>query len=53
MIQLQRFHKQNLHANARMGAREIRRYCAVNEQAETLLETAINKLGLPTLAFSS
>ena len=30
IIQLQRFHKRNLHANARMGAREIRRYCTVS-----------------------
>ena len=52
VIQLQRFHKRNLHANARMGAREIRRYCAVNEQAEKLLETAINKLGLSARAYS-
>jgi magnesium chelatase family protein len=32
VIQLQRFHKRNLHANARMGAREIRRHCIVNEK---------------------
>jgi magnesium chelatase family protein len=51
-IQLQRFHKRNLHANARMGAREMRRYCTVNEQAEKLLETAINKLGLSARAYS-
>jgi magnesium chelatase family protein len=51
-LQLQRFHKRNLHANARMGAREIRRYCTVNEQAEKLLETAINKLGLSARAYS-
>jgi magnesium chelatase family protein len=35
-----------------MGAREIRRYCTVNEQAEKLLETAINKLGLSARAYS-
>jgi magnesium chelatase family protein len=35
-----------------MGAREIRRYCNVNEQAEKLLETAINKLGLSARAYS-
>jgi magnesium chelatase family protein len=35
-----------------MGAREIRRQCTVNEQAEKLLETAINKLGLSARAYS-
>jgi magnesium chelatase family protein len=35
-----------------MGTREIRRYCSVNEDAEKLLETAINKLGLSARAYS-
>ena len=35
-----------------MGARDIRRYCNVDEQAEKLLETAINKLGLSARAYS-
>ena len=29
-----------------MGARDIKRPCSVNDDAEKLLETAINKLGL-------
>ena len=51
-IQLQRFDKTKLHANAQMGTREIKRYCAVKEDAEKLLETAINKLGLSARAYS-
>ena len=51
-IQLQRFDKSKIHANAQMGTREIKRYCAVNENAEKLLETAINKLGLSARAYS-
>ena len=51
-IQLQRFEKSKLHANAQMGTREIKRYCAVKEDAERLLETAINKLGLSARAYS-
>src|SRR5262245_33243125 len=51
-IQLQRFDKTKLHANAQMGTREIKRYCAVQEDAERLLETAINKLGLSARAYS-
>jgi magnesium chelatase family protein len=35
-----------------MGARDIKRYCAVNDDAERLLETAINKLGLSARAYS-
>ena len=50
--QLQRFEKTKVHANAQMGTREIKRYCAVNADAEKLLETAINKLGLSARAYS-
>ena len=52
MVQLHRFQKRNLHANARMGARDIKRYCPVNDAGERLLETAINKLGLSARAYS-
>ena len=51
-IQLQRFQKTKIHANAQMGAREIKRYCAVKADADKLLETAINKLGLSARAYS-
>src|SRR6266576_4999971 len=51
-IQLQRFDKTKLHANAQMGTREIKRHCVVKEDAERLLETAINKLGLSARAYS-
>ena len=51
-IQLQRFQKTKIHANAQMGTREIKRYCPVKDDAEKLLETAINKLGLSARAYS-
>jgi magnesium chelatase family protein len=51
-IQLQRFDKTKLHANAQMGAKEIKRYCTVKADADKLLETAINKLGLSARAYS-
>jgi magnesium chelatase family protein len=51
-IQLQRFVNTKLHANAQMGAKEIKRYCAVKADADKLLETAINKLGLSARAYS-
>jgi magnesium chelatase family protein len=34
-VQLQRFQKRNMHANAQMGARDINCYCSVNDDAET------------------
>jgi magnesium chelatase family protein len=52
LLQLQRFEKTKLHSNAQMGTREIKRYCAVQDDAERLLETAINKLGLSARAYS-
>lgn len=51
-IQLRRFEKRNLHANAQMGSKDIKRYCAVKPEAERLLEVAINKLGLSARAYS-
>ena len=33
-IQLQRFDKSKIHANAQMGAKEIKRYCAVKEDGD-------------------
>jgi magnesium chelatase family protein len=51
-VQLQRFNKTKIHANAQMGTREIKRYCIVKDDAEKLLETAINKLGLSARAYS-
>jgi magnesium chelatase family protein len=52
MLQLKRFEKTKLHSNAQMGTREIKRYCPVKDDAEKLLETAINKLGLSARAYS-
>ena len=51
-IQIARFQKRNLHANAQMGTRDIKKYCAVKPEAEKLLEVAINKLGLSARAYS-
>jgi magnesium chelatase family protein len=51
-IQLKRFDKRQIHSNAQMGARDLKRHCAVDDAAETLLEHAINKLGLSARAYS-
>ncbi|HBA39377.1 MAG TPA: magnesium chelatase, partial [Deltaproteobacteria bacterium] len=51
-IQLERFQKRGIHANAQMGTKDIKRYCGVKEGSEKLLEVAINKLGLSARAYS-
>ena len=51
-IQLARFQKRGIHANAQMGTRDIKRYCGVKQEGERLLEVAINKLGLSARAYS-
>jgi magnesium chelatase family protein len=51
-VQLERFAGKRIHANGRMGSREIKRHCAVKGAGEKLLETAINKLGLSARAYS-
>ena len=43
-LQLARFEKTKLHANAQMGARKIKRYCAVKPDAGKLLETGTDAL---------
>ncbi len=52
MIQIERFKKREIHANAQMGSKDIKRHCSVSEASEKLLEAAINKLGLSARAYS-
>jgi magnesium chelatase family protein len=51
-IQLQRFEgEKKLFCNADMQAREIRKYCKVDNQGQELLKMAITKLGLSARAY--
>lgn len=50
-LQVQRFEGAGIHANARMGARDVHRYCRVDGAGEQLLETAIDRLGLSARAY--
>ena len=50
--QARRFANQGVSANARMGAQDIKRHCAVDAEGARLLETAINKLGLSARAYT-
>jgi magnesium chelatase family protein len=52
VIQLERFQRRTIHSNAQMGAKDIKRYCVVKEEADKLLESAIDKLGLSARAYS-
>ncbi len=50
-VQVERFGEAGIHANARMSARDVRRYCRVDPAGEQLLENAINRLGLSARAY--
>ncbi|MEN6616193.1 MAG: YifB family Mg chelatase-like AAA ATPase [Syntrophorhabdus sp.] len=50
-IQRERFQKKNIHANAQMSARDIRKYCKTGGEEHHLLETAVNKLSLSPRAY--
>jgi magnesium chelatase family protein len=50
--QRQRFAGQaGIHANAHMGPRDLRRHCRLEADAETLLRTAMTRLGLSARAY--
>ncbi|HEX2220360.1 MAG TPA: YifB family Mg chelatase-like AAA ATPase [Gemmatimonadales bacterium] len=51
-IQRSRFRdRPNVHANAHMAARDIRRHCRLNAAVERLLREAVNRLGLSARAY--
>ncbi len=49
-IQSKRFAKSNIHCNAQMGSRHIKKHCKIDAPSENLLESAIDKLGLSARA---
>jgi magnesium chelatase family protein len=50
-IQLDRFHRSKIFCNAHMSTRQIRRHCQAEGEARTLLETAMERLGLSARAY--
>jgi magnesium chelatase family protein len=51
-IQLERFRGQKgIYCNAHMDSKEIRRYCSIDQSGDTLLSTAINRLGFSARAY--
>jgi magnesium chelatase family protein len=51
-IQIERFKGQRLHANARMGARHLKKYCVIDEPSQALLEQAMEYLVLSARAYT-
>lgn len=50
-IQSQRFEGTHIHCNAQMSAREIRKYCTLDQKSQAFLEQAAAKLGLSARAY--
>lgn len=51
-IQIERFNKDNIYSNAKMRSRHIKKYCTLEREAQSILETAMHKLGLSARAYT-
>jgi magnesium chelatase family protein len=51
-IQLARFAKDRIYCNGQMKTRHIKKYCKLKEDAQSLLETTMQKLGLSARAYT-
>ncbi|MBN2468005.1 MAG: YifB family Mg chelatase-like AAA ATPase [Deltaproteobacteria bacterium] len=51
-IQKERFRTSQIHCNAQMQHRHIKKYCGIGEDCQRLLERAINTLGLSARAYT-
>ncbi len=51
-IQLQRFKRAKIYCNAQMASRHIRAHCPIGEDANAVLEAAIDRLGLSARAYN-
>jgi magnesium chelatase family protein len=51
-IQSERFARTRIFCNAQMASRQIKKYCAIDAACISLLETAIDKLGLSARAYN-
>ncbi len=50
-IQYDRFKGRNIYCNAQMGPKEIKKYCILEDKAQAMLQTAIEKLGFSARAY--
>jgi magnesium chelatase family protein len=51
-IQQARFKRTRIHSNAQMSSRQLKTFCAVDQESGALLEAAIEKLGLSARAYN-
>jgi magnesium chelatase family protein len=51
-VQRERFAGKKIYSNAQMTSRHLKKYCQIGETSKTLLEQAIDKLGLSARAFT-
>ncbi len=51
-IQVERFKKDHIYSNAKMRSRHIKKYCSLKSEAQGILETAMQKLGLSARAYT-
>ncbi|MCF7920019.1 MAG: YifB family Mg chelatase-like AAA ATPase [Candidatus Cloacimonetes bacterium] len=49
--QLQRFSKEKIYSNSQMNARQIRKYCVLDDDSRMLVKQAMEKMGLSARAF--
>ena len=51
-IQIERFNKDNIYSNAKMRSKHIKKYCVLQPEAQTIVESAMHKLGLSARAYT-
>jgi magnesium chelatase family protein len=51
-IQSERFSQTMIYCNSQMSSRQIRKYCRIDSASNTLLESAIDRLGLSARAYN-
>ncbi len=51
-IQQERFKSDGIYANAHMKPRHIRKYCKIDDDCQSLMEKAMNRLGLSARAYN-
>jgi magnesium chelatase family protein len=51
-VQIERFKKDNIYSNANMRSRHIKQYCVPDSDAQSIIEAAMQKLGLSARAYT-
>ena len=51
-IQIERFKKDNIYSNAKMRSKHIKKFCSLQPEVQSILETAMHKLALSARAYT-